>query len=200
MNFDEVPPSPPQPKLYIVRKEYSRWIRWSYQLLPSGSKGPALHNYSKPSAVPRTEERATGSAVPLLTLSGERGSSSWCYPRPQMSLERLWRDAGVLRTLRLCKMWTEKALTWLKAVFPLCCYQWGYGSLGTLPHAPVATQLQHLQLLRPRPGPAQSPAPPRPPRRGRARPPASRAPSGRACASPAACPAFPAARVAALRA
>lgn len=30
---------------------------------------------------------------------------------------------------------------------------------GALPRAPVSTQLQHLQLLRPRPGPAQSPAP-----------------------------------------
>ena len=80
-------------------------------------------------------KRARGSAVPLRSLSlsrrgwGEGVQAPGATPGPRSRWRRrLWREAGVSRTLRPCKMWAEKALTWLKAVFPLCCYQRGYGS------------------------------------------------------------------------
>ncbi|CAI9167760.1 unnamed protein product [Rangifer tarandus platyrhynchus] len=80
-------------------------------------------------------------------------------------------------------MWREKTLTWLKAVFLLRCYQPRHGSLALCLAHLSRPSCNTYSSLRPRPGPAQSPAqdpahsrggahvgpPPARPRGGRAR-------------------------------
>lgn len=169
----------------------------------SSSKGSALHNYSQAQRSTQKWGKSPWSVVPPLFLSRRRGGgfTLLVLPLPQKSLEK----ETVERSRGLAHSPVIEDVEWEGAYLAKI----GLSSVllpalpqvpGALPCAPVATQLQHLQLLRPRPGPAQRPAPPRPPLRGRARPPASRAASGRACAPPGAYPAFPAARDAPLRA
>lgn len=143
------------------------------------------------------EERKGPAAPPLSFLRG-RGSRSLCSPTPEVAGERgCGGNPGSLRTLRLWRMWRGKTLTWLKAVFSPSCYQPCHGSLALcLAHLSRPSRSTYSSL-RPRPGPAQSPAP-TPPTAAGARP-SARLPCGLGAsvrAPPAACLAFAAARVA----
>lgn len=194
MNSDELPLSSTTPKkyilLHIVRKECSSWKRrGSYQFPPSGSKSSALHNYSNPSAVHRSEERAKDQQL-LHSLSRGGGVHAPCVPPTPKSpgRKRVWREFEVSAH--------SPAVEDVEKEGPYLANSGLFSALlpalvrvpGALPCAPVATQLQHLQLPAAPPRSGSEPRPrPRPPTRGRARQTVSRAASGRACAPPAAC-------------
>lgn len=126
---------------------------------PQAAKAPLYIITPTPAQYPevRKEQRISSSSTP--SLEGEGFTLLVFPPPPKVPGERgCGGNSRSPRTLRLWRMWRKKALTWLTAVFSLRCYQPWYGSLALCLAHLSRPSCNTYSSLRPRPGPAQSPA------------------------------------------
>lgn len=152
LTFNELTLSSTTPKKHTVFKKCPD----VQDLPPSGSKGLALHITPTRRAAPRTEQRADQG--PLDPQTPEGGAHvPYTQPATEVAESERVKGSRGLRALVGCGGCGERRPLPGSAQ-PLLCVTLPRVP-GDPPSAPVATTRLYLQLLQPRPGPAQNPAP-----------------------------------------